>query len=119
VTGTGAPSVAVVVATLVEAMRGSRGVVPVSTLGRVSETWRVRTHGWDRDRFEGREREFGEMDLYMYVHACEIPGEAESLNSFPALVTIVLSCLQSPQKNKDREVAQTEQHEMIRIIRIS
>lgn len=41
----GAPSVAVVLAASVEAVRGSRGVVLVSTVGEVSETWRVRTHG--------------------------------------------------------------------------
>jgi hypothetical protein len=93
--------------------------VPVSTLGRVSETSRVRTHGWDRDRFEGREREFGEMDLYMYIHACEIPGEAEraSTVSCPRDHRVVVPTITT--KNKDREVAQTEQHEMIRIIRIS
>jgi len=42
--GAGAPSVAVAVGASVDAMQ--RFVVPVSTSRRVSEIWRVRTHGW-------------------------------------------------------------------------
>lgn len=87
----GAPSVAVEIAASVEAIY-MREVswCPVSMPGRVSEKWRVRTHGWmDQGRFG--EREKWPDDLYMFVQASEMdPGAGE----VAALVTIMLlSCL--------------------------
>jgi len=80
-----------------------RGVVNVSTLGRVSEKWRVRTHGWIETDLKGGG--IGWMTFICMFTLGEIqPGaETREPERFPALVTIVLSCLLSPQRTRTDE----------------
>jgi hypothetical protein len=78
-------------------------VAPVSTSGRVSETWES-THTWmDRDRFRGRENWLD--DLYMFNG--DAPG-AERMNvSCPRDHHVVVPTI-TTKNEKNREVARLD-----------